>query len=486
MTSDVNIDPHQPLFDVSPDRGRAWWQSALGPLRRLNRSTLFGILATLVLGMTMAFVGQLVSTRIEHASAESAGEAAALYMEAFLEPYVQELGGENDLSAASIQAIDRLMSSTSLNEHIVSVKIWRPDATILYSTDKSEEHKNYPKEEIARAARGEIVTSLSPLEAEENHFERSLNEPLYETYAPLRQFGTGKILAVGEFYEQKHEIVSLQQEVWAVIIAATLAMILLLFFIVRRGDQIIEQQQLALRQQMQEQAQLHLQNAALQDRITTANHEFSRISELILRRLGADLHDGPAQLLSLILLRLDELAELQERYRLDSAHQDSDTVETIRSAAQDALREVRNLSRGLALPEINELTLSQELALVTHRHEQRSETKVELHLDGLPEQIPPLHKICLYRFAEEALNNAVRHAGGKGQSLSASYRDGILELVVADAGPGINQSPPAQASHERSRLGLEGMRYRVESLGGLFNIDSPPGQGTRVSAQFTL
>lgn len=471
-------------FPFSTAPSRTFWQQLRGHLQRLSRSAHFIIAATLILGLTMAFVGHLVSTRIEHAAAESAGEAAALYMEAFLEPYVQELATENRLSEASIHGIDRLHESTSLSKHIVSVKIWSADAELLYSNDRSKEHRTFPRDEVARAMRGQIVTRLTSLDSEENTFERDLNEPLYETYAPLRQFDTDRVLAVGEFYEQKHEIETLQQEVWAVISAATLAMLLLLFYIVRRGDLIIERQQIALRSQMQEQEQLHRQNASLQDRVATANQEFSRVGELILRRLGADLHDGPAQLLTLILLRLDELGELQERARLAGEDDGGDALETIRSAAQDALRQVRNLSSGLALPEINDLTLTQELILAAHRHEQRTQTHVKLELGDLPEQLPPLHKVALYRFVEESLNNAFRHAGGQGQCLRARRSDKSLEVEVCDAGPGFDPGLPADGSRGRSPLGLVGMRYRIESLGGTFDIESKPGNGTRVRVQF--
>ncbi|MCY1270366.1 hypothetical protein D9M68_252770 [compost metagenome] len=484
MSRDANLARRAAPLDKSPNAPRSFWCRAIDRLRKQSRSTQFVIAATLILGMTMSFVGQLVSTRIEHAAAASAGEAAALYMEAFLEPYVQELAYDNELSPASSHAIDRLHESTSLGKHIVSVKIWSTDATLLYSNDKSVEHRVFPHEEIAQAMRGEIVTRLTPLDREENNFERGLNEALYETYAPLRQFDTDRILAVGEFYERKHEIETLQQEVWMVIVAATLAMLVLLFYIVRRGDLIIDHQQTALRRQMQEQEQLHRQNATLQNRISAANQEFARISELILRRLGADLHDGPAQLLTLILLRLDELAELQEHYRQTVGELDSDALETIRSAAQDALREIRNLSSGLALPEITELTLAEVLTLAAQRHEQRTQSRVAVQLGELPDELPPLHKVALYRFVEEALNNAFRHADAQGQRLSASHVDGLLEVTVEDRGTGFTPETGVPAGRGRSPLGLVGMRYRIESLGGTFQISSQPGNGTRVSVQF--
>lgn len=499
MFTEAKVEPNAET--VAPDADQAslepasraplpqpntWWQTARNKLRGLNRSMQFVIAAAIILGITMAFVGNLISQRIKHDATQSAGEAAALYMEAFLAPYIQELATSRELSAASTLAVDNLMANTSINQHIASIKIWLPDGTNIYSTSKLPVFRNYPEDPIEQVMQGKIVTRLAAFDNAEHDYERGLDMPLYETYVPLRKVGSGQILAIGEFYEKEHEIDNLRQEVWSVIGAATLAMLLLLFFIVRRGDQIIERQQMTLKLQMQEQAQLHLQNTNLQDRITTANHEFSRINELTLRRLGADLHDGPAQLLTLILLRLDELGVLQDSYPQDSGLLGGNVLELVRSAGQEALREIRAISLGLALPEINELSLREELLLVAHRHELRTETEVKLTFGPLPDDVPLPYKICIYRFVQEALNNAFHHAGGKSQKVSASHHKGLLEVQIEDAGEGIPTAGSGAANRGRTPLGLVGMRYRIESLGGVFSIDSAPGAGTRLKAQFNL
>ncbi|MGF6553710.1 signal transduction histidine kinase [Pseudomonas sp. S30_BP2TU TE3576] len=454
-------------------------------LRHLSRSTQFVICATIILGLTMTFVGNLVSQSIEDATVQTAAEAGARYMANFLEPFVQGLTTAKELPDGTIQTIDHLLSSTSLSTHVVSVKIWLPDGTIVYSTDKSAVQKNFPTEEISQALTGKIYTELdNDLEEDtDDAFERSLNIPFYEIFAPLREAGTGKIVAVGEFYETaealQREINNVRKKVWAIVGAATMAMILLLFFIVRRGDKIIKLHETALKWRMDEQARLHSSNAALQRKVTTANREFSRISELTLRRIGADLHDGPAQLLSLILLRLEELED-------SKGAPDEEVLEMIRHAGEDALNEVREISLGLALPEVTDLTLHDALILLAERHEERTETRVDLELDTLPDDVPIAHKICIYRFAQEALNNAYIHAGGKGQKLSASHSEGLLEVQVEDAGVGISTEKPSVPGRSRTHLGLIGMRYRVESLGGIFIIESAPHCGTKARAQFKI
>jgi signal transduction histidine kinase len=469
--------------DISDGIRNGVWRTRMRlRARNLSHSTQFVIAAAVILGLTMFFVGNLVSARIESAAVHSAAEAGAQYMDTFLEPFVQELSRDNELSAASVQSLDRLTESRSLKQHIVSIKIWRADGTVVYSTNKDVTNLQFPLDEITEALKGKVVTDLQELTQDENEFERKLNVPLYEIYAPLRDSRSGKIIAVGEFYEKadslRREINRVREEVWGVVGAATLAMLTLLFFIVRRGDKIIQQQQVALRLRLIEQTRLHISNAELQRKMATATEEFSHINELTLRRIGADLHDGPAQLLTLILIRLDDLAE-------DFSTVDQEALETVRGAATDALREVRDLSRGLALPEINALSLVEELQLVAQRHEQRTGTKVKLTLGPLPKAAPLPLKLCLYRFVQEALNNAYRHANGEGQVIQAKYIDGVLNISVRDSGPGMAADAMLLEKSGRTRLGLAGLRYRVESLGGLFNIDSC-ASGTSVRAQFKL
>lgn len=490
MTKDAKVEGYEPFIapqtepQIKSDPvGYGIWHSRFkDQARNLSHSTQFVLAAAVILGLTMFSVGQLVSESIETAAVNSAAEAAAQYMDTFLDPYVQELSRDNTLSAASVASLDRLTESRALKQHIVSIKIWRADGTVVYSTNKAITNHTFPLVEITDAFKGDVVTDLEEPNEEENEFERKLNLPLYEIYAPLRDSNSRKIIAVGEFYEKAEnlntEIDRVRLQVWMVVGAATLAMLTLLFFIVRRGDKIIQQQQVALNLRLVEQTRLHISNVELQRRMATATQEFSRVNELTLRRIGADLHDGPAQLLTLILIRLDDLAE-------NCSAVDQESLETIRGAATDALREVRELSRGLALPEINDLSLVEELQLVAQRHEQRTSTKVKLNLGLLPKVAPLPLKLCLYRFVQEALNNAYLHANGEGQVIQAQYIDGALKISVRDSGPGMAEDALLLDESGRTRLGLAGLRYRVESLGGLFSIDSG-ATGTSVNAQFKL
>jgi signal transduction histidine kinase len=87
-------------------------------------------------------------------------------------------------------------------------------------------------------------------------------------------------------------------------------------------------------------------------------------------------------------------------------------------------------------------------------------------------------KTCIYRFVQEALTNAFKHAGGKGQIVTASDAKGITVMVI-DAGPGLSLTQT-----DTKGLGLFGMRARIEAIGGKLEIASPPDGGTCLTASF--
>src|SRR5262249_49870897 len=235
-----------------------------------------------------------------------------------------------------------------------------------------------------------------------------------------------------------------------------LLQLVLLYGIVSRGNKTIESQRTVL---------------------VDARRASVETNERFLRRVGADLHDGPAQLISLALLRLGSLPPLPA-----AEPSKSEEFERIRTVLQDCLREIRHLSAGLSPPHLDALSLRRVLELVIRQHEQRTGTTVKATIGALPVSMSPLHKVCIYRFVQEGLNNAYRHAGGAGQAVHVDISNEELFVEVSDSGPGF--SPLSIGSGDG--LGLAGLRDRVESLGGKFSLKSELGAGTKVRASFQV
>jgi len=133
------------------------------------------------------------------------------------------------------------------------------------------------------------------------------------------------------------------------------------------------------------------------------------------------------------------------------------------------------------LPEIGRLSLTETAERAVRDYERKTGQPVTLTMSGVPSDAPLPCKIALYRLLQESLANSFRHAGGVGQRVTIT---GANELVVeiADAGPGFD--PEAVTSD--GRLGLVGMRERVEILGGAFEVESARGAGTVIRACLPL
>ena len=203
------------------------------------------------------------------------------------------------------------------------------------------------------------------------------------------------------------------------------------------------------------------------------------MNDRALRRAGADLHDGPAQLLGFAALRLDNL-------RAAVGEKGASDLDQIEGALRDSLREIRQIARGLSLPEIEARPLDQIVQGVVHAHQARHGADVTVmgNWTDIP-ALGPAARICLYRFLQEGLNNGWKHAGGQGQRVELQHQSGLLRVTVSDEGPGL----PLDSESPRDGMGLAGLRDRVESLGGsliLSNRAESPARPAGFDMQMVL
>lgn len=454
---------------------------------RLTLSQRFMLASLVILVGGMLGLGEWVGQQIERGVIHRTAATTALYVDSFIAPNLQELASSNTLSQEHINTLNHLLLETPLGKQIVSFKIWDTDGRVIYSTEPSTIGQVFPiVEGLALALGGQVTTEISDLQKEENLLERAKQSRLIETYSPVRLGGTNQVIAVAEFYqavgELQKEIDAAQQRSWLVVGLAMLVMYALLAGFVRRASDTIELQQMALSQQVEQLTELLNQNESLRDRIRRAAARFATLNERFLRRFSAELHDGPLQDLGLALLRLDHAVEnvSSKKPELPAIQED---LEVVQGSLKRAMDEVRSLSSGLGVPQLNELSLPETLARVVHVHEQRTRTKVTLNLLAVPDRVPLPVKITVYRLVQEALNNAFRHAEGKDQTVNVSYDDGQIAVEVSDHGPGFRYDGLGWWD---KHLGLVGMRERVESLGGYFQVESTPGEGTKVIAKLSL
>ncbi len=452
---------------------------------RLSLAQRFMLASLVILATGMAGVGWWVGQQIEAGVVHRTAATTALYVDSFIAPDVQELATSDALTREHVQSLNWLLGQTDFGKQIVSFKLWNLQGRILYSNNPEIVGQSFPIQGgLATALRGWVAARVSDLSDEENAAERANQSRLLEVYSPVRLRGSNQVIAVAEFYQAvgplQSDIDSAQRQSWLLFGGATLGMYLLLAGFVQRTSNTIAGQQKELGHQVTRLTDLLAQNEELHERVRRAAARTAALNERFLRRISADLHDGPAQDLGLALLKLDQVIARSEQA---GAADDQPDLAAVYQSLSLAMQEVRAISAGLGLPQLSDLTVTETVGRVVRTHERRTSSRVEVTLQDLPEQAPLSVKIALYRFVQEALTNAFQHAGGVGQQVRVVGREHHLEAEVRDAGPGLDGM---KESKWDEHMGLVGMRERVESLGGTFRIESEPGQGTRAAAILPL
>ena len=456
--------------------GRSVRDGLAGRWSRLSLATRFATAAGVVLVLAALAIGWAVTARIQGVVARNSANATALYMDSVISPISQQLASSDVLSPGAQRALEEIFSNTPLGEQVVSFKFWNRDGRILWAEDRTLVGRSFvPTPELQRAFEGEVVAAFDDLGDDEDAGEAALGLPLLEIYSPLREVYSGRVIAVAEFYEVAPELAqdlrAARATAWGTVAGTTLLLGGVRYVIVLGGSRTIEAQQGALDQRLRELRGLSARNHELRLRVQAAAARAAAEADRAMRGIGADLHDGPAQHLAYAALRLDSL-----RDRLHG-HPAEEDLGRVAQAVTEAMAEVRALSRGLQLPDIADRPLAAVVESVVQAHEARTGHAVMLRVDCESEPpLVPAAKVCVYRFAQEGLGNASRHAGGEGIEVELACSSGELRLAVRDRGPGLPSSPGGTGG-----MGLPGLRDRVESLGGTFTTQDRPGGGTEIA-----
>ncbi len=416
---------------------------------------------------TMIAIGALLTHVIEDAVIRHTGATTALYVDSVVAPILPDMQTEDLLEEGSAQALDEALTQGELGKRLVSFKLWRRDGTILYSNEKSLVGRKFPvNDKLRQAFSGSLVARYEVASDPESQEERNLATPLMEIYNPVLQPWSGEPVAVLEFYETAEGLGDslTRARLWSLASVAVLTAIffLALSAIVFRGSRLIERQRRDLKGKVAELSGLLSENQALQRRLQRASQRAAELNESYLRRVGADLHDGPAQHIAYASLRLDSEMLVDSSTTTDEREKE---LSWIRSSLAEAMTEIRTICRGLVLPQIESASFAEIVKRVVDAHEARTGTTVATDVDGDASEIPTAVKICIYRFTQEALNNAYRHGGGLRQSVDARLENGRVVVEVRDRGEGFDPSEVRPTS-----IGLAGLRERIDSLGGRFEI----------------
>jgi len=198
-------------------------------------------------------------------------------------------------------------------------------------------------------------------------------------------------------------------------------------------------------------------------------------------RLSRELHDGVAQLVADLLLRLDTIKALVEAGRQREAGAE---LERLHGVADEIYEDIGESITGLRA-NVAERGLVRALQDYADQLEERHQISVTLRTDSAADHLPSLASFQIFRFIQEALTNVRKHAAAQEATVTLmTDGSGQLKIVIADDGQGF--APRSERNGRARALGLTSMRERVEALGGTLQVNSQPGSGTQVTAAIPL
>lgn len=435
-------------------------------------------IAALVCGM--GCLGLFVAAHIKDNLVHKAAAATAMYMDSFVAPLAQELAMRTTLSAATQAEMSKLLSPAAAGRPLVGVRIW-VGQTIVFSNDKAAIGKSFPgTPESELAWSGHVTGEFNQIdEDDEQIFDVPL--PILEVYAPVRERGTGRIIALIETYEAAAEletrILTAQAFVWLLVGASTLGIGLLLLGVMRSAR--LKQNSLA--SQIVELLRMKADVEGEQRRLRRAARGVNENNEHNLRRIGTELYSGPVQLISLALLKIEAVcaSAFTGGHQVPPAHVED--IEIIRQALGKTLDEMRNVSSELILFEIENLSLADSVRMATRRHARKTGRPVRCDAgDVAAADVHGQLKTCFYRFTQEGLDRASHYATGCEHAVRASRDGQSIGIEVITGQP--NQS----GQQEAFLRSVSSLRDRVESWGGTFEVKNDPARGASISARFAF
>jgi two-component system, NarL family, sensor kinase len=221
-----------------------------------------------------------------------------------------------------------------------------------------------------------------------------------------------------------------------------------------------------------------IENARLHRMLAQREAAMERFAERIVlaqeterRRLAGEIHDGISQRVVSLSFHLSAAADALAT-RPDVAARE---IAEAQSLAEAALDETRFAIAGLHPPVLDDLGLAASLESLA-----ASIPQLKVHAEASPCELPAHVATAVYRIAQEALQNVVKHAEATTAWLRLQNHGDTITLEIADGGKGFNPKNAATSTG----YGLPGMRERAELLGGTLEVKSHPGQGTLLRLRF--
>jgi len=200
-------------------------------------------------------------------------------------------------------------------------------------------------------------------------------------------------------------------------------------------------------------------------------------------RISLQMHDGPAQSMSNLVLRVEICQRLLDR----DVEQTRAELLALKSAINTTLQDTRRFIFDLRPMILDDLGLVPTLRRYVQQFSDKNKLEVNLMVQNMDARLPNHYEVAIFRFIQEALNNVARHANAGQARVLLDNSGGSIHVSVEDDGSGFHINEVLSPESGRRNLGIETLRQQAETLlRGEFGIESAVGRGTRVAAVVPL
>jgi len=200
------------------------------------------------------------------------------------------------------------------------------------------------------------------------------------------------------------------------------------------------------------------------------------------QRLVRQMHDGPAQSLTNLILQ----AEICERLFDNDSTRARSELANLKNAVTSTFQKVRDFMFDLRPMMLDDLGLIPTLKRYVTNFTDKSSIATSLIITGIEQRFAPYREVAIFRVIQELLTNARLHAHATQIQVTLDIADGLVRAAVEDNGSGFDPNEVFAAPGQRKTLGLPTQRERVEMLGGKMIVESSAGRGTKVTVEMPL
>lgn len=200
------------------------------------------------------------------------------------------------------------------------------------------------------------------------------------------------------------------------------------------------------------------------------------------QRLARQIHDGPAQSLTNLILQ----AEICERLFDSDPNQARVELGNLKNAVNATFQKIRDFIVALRPMMLDDLGLVPTLKQYVQGFEEKAKLSTSLTVMGRETRLPSHTEVTIFRVIQELLTNVNEHAHANNAQVTLDFQDNLVIATVEDDGSGFDLAEVQSSPEQRRGLGLPTMQERAEMLGGTLQIESRIGRGTRARLELPL